>query len=447
MALIPVLVLLVGACGGGTAASDDAGPPAEASTTTSTSTTTTLPGYEYPTGFTDEGFPFLGDGDAPVSLVEFSDYLCPFCGRHYAQTSSQLIERYAEAGSVNFVFRDYPIESLHPNAPPMHAAALCVAEQSSDLFWAYHDRLFETQSAWGTMSDTGPGLFELADEIGADLVEYQICIDAGRTTDLVDQRVAEGQALGLSATPSFRVVDNRTGEVFDIVGSQPLEVFIAALDSVVAGGTPPTTAAPEQPSLPFWVSEEGLAPNPDRPGFTVAGDAFRGNPDAPLVVIEVSDFQCPFCQRHTLETQPAIEEAYVETGQVMWVFKHLPLPTHAQAQDAAVAAECAGDQGAFWPMHDLLFDTVDQWSVDPPDEALIGLAGDLGLDVGSFEACFSSRDALERVLADVSDVAGVIDSTPNFIVVSGDQAGIIQGARPFEDFQSVFDGALGQSGS
>ena len=439
MALSSVLALFVAACAGSDPVIAEADLPIETSTTSSS---TTLPAYEYPTGFTDDGYAFIGSANAPVSLMEFSDYLCPFCGRHYAQTSADLIERYLDSGDVNFVFRDYPIEQLHPKAPAMHAASLCIAEQSSDLFWAYHDRLFETQSAWGSVADTGPGLEELAEEVGADLAEYQECVESGRTVELVNERVAEGQALGLTATPSFQIVNNQTGETFNIVGSQPLEVFTEALDAVVAGGAPPTTASPEPPPLPYWVSEEGLMPDPDRPGYTMGGDAFNGNPEASLVVIEVSDFQCPFCERHTLETQPAIDEAYVDTGRVMWVFKHLPLAIHPQAQDAAVAAECAGDQQAFWPMHDLLFETVDLWGVDEPEPVLIDLASQLGLDTGAFEGCLDSREALERVLSDLNDVSGVIGSTPTFIVVSGGRAGVIQGAQPFEAFQAAFDQVL-----
>ncbi|MDH5372299.1 MAG: DsbA family protein, partial [Acidimicrobiia bacterium] len=104
-----------------------------------------------PVGFTDDGYPYLGDPEAPVSLVEFSDYLCPFCSRHAVQTNPLLIDQFASSGQVRFVFRDFPLAELHPTAPSGHAAALCITEQSAALFWAMHDRLFARQSEWASL--------------------------------------------------------------------------------------------------------------------------------------------------------------------------------------------------------------------------------------------------------------------------------------------------------
>ncbi len=443
---------LAAACGSSSTpstldASTNSTVPVTSSTVPLTSTTTAPEASgAYPdldVGFTEEGYPRLGDADAPVSLVEFSDYLCPFCGRHFAETVPQLIDEYAASGAVNFVFRDFPIEDLHPNAPAGHAAARCVAEQDARSFWEYHDALFSDQEAWANLSETGPFLAALAEQVEADPDLYRACIDSGRTSPAVEQSIADVRALGFSATPSFQVIDNRTGETYPLVGAQPFNVFTSTLDAVIAGGSPPTTAAPPPPELPFWLSTEGLSPDPDRPGYTVAGDAYKGSPDARLVVVEVSDLQCPFCQRHALETQPTLDEMYVDSGRILWVFKHLPLPIHPQAVDAAVAAECAGDQGTFWPMHDLLFETVDRWGIESPGPTLTDLAGELGLDTGTFAACLDSRSALERVLADSNDLSGVIGSTPTFVIVREGRASVIEGARPLEDFTGFFDQALG----
>jgi protein-disulfide isomerase len=454
-----VLALLGSSC-----AADEAGPSTTAAAQMASSTTavdeiatsstaapttavsTTAPAeveasYQgFPVGFTDDGYPYLGDPDAPVSLVEFSDYLCPFCGRHATQTNPLLIERYAASGQVRFVFRDFPLAELHPTAPSGHAAALCITEQGAALFWAMHDELFAHQGEWASLSDNRGFLAAIAEEIGADLDAYQSCLDSGRTLSVVDERVVEGRQLGFSGTPGFQIVDNRTDEVFELVGAQPVETFVAALESVIAGDAPVTTDPPEEkPDLPFWAHEEGLAPDPDRPGYNLAGDAYRGNPDAELVVIEISDFQCPFCQRHTVETQPALDDQYVDTGEVMWVFKHLPLQIHPQALAAATAAECAGDQEAFWGMHDLLFGRVDDWAVEPPDAALIDLAGELGLEEDRFTSCIQSRTALERVVEDIYDTSGIFGSTPTFVVLFDGWATVIDGARPFEEFVAAFD--------
>src|SRR5262249_39481505 len=149
---------------------------------------------------------------------------------------------------------------------------------------------------------------------------------------------------------------------------------------------------------------EGLAPDPNRPGFTVAGDPYKGNPNAKLVLVEFGDFQCPVCQRHALTTQPELDKRFVETGQVRWVGQHFPRRIHPHAPVAAAAAECAGDQDKFWAMHHRLFEQMEQWSSGAdPDTALLRLAADLELDRAKFTACLTSRKALERVLRDLYD--------------------------------------------
>lgn len=394
-------------------------------------------------GFTDEGYPYLGDPDAPVSLVEFSDYLCPFCGRHFSQTTPLLIDQYVRTGQVNMVFRDFPLAELHPTAPSGHASALCIAEQGAAFFWAYHDALFARQGEWSSVPDNSGFLAAVASDVGADLDAYQVCVDSGRTVPMVEQRVAQGRSLGFSGTPSFHIVNNLTDEIIEVVGAQPLEIFSANLDAAIAGEMPVVEEEPA-PDLPFWANAGGLAPDPDRPGYNLAGDAYQGDPEAPLVVVEVSDFQCPFCARHAIETQPSLNERYVDTGQIMWVFKNFPLAIHPQAPAAATAAECAGEQGEFWAMHDLLFETVEEWSVDPPDAVLESLAAELGLDGAAFSSCLASRAPLERVLADVFDLTSIFSTTPTFVVLFDGRASVIEGAQPLEQFIATFDGLLGE---
>ena len=89
---------------------------------------------DIPVGFTEEGFPYRGDPDAPVIVYEYSDYLCPFCGRHTNETMPALLDQFARTGKVKFVFKDFPIEALHPTADFGHLAAICVAEQGAPVF-------------------------------------------------------------------------------------------------------------------------------------------------------------------------------------------------------------------------------------------------------------------------------------------------------------------------
>ena len=391
-----------------------------------------------PVGFTEEGWPYIGDPEAPVTLHEYSDYLCPFCGRHFQTTYPLLLDEYVATGQVRLVFHDFPIPSLHPTAPIGHQAALCVAEQWPALFWAMHDALFARQSEWNQLGDPTAFVGALAEEIGADADVYADCMTAGRTGDMVDAGMADGDALGFNATPSFRLERPADGYTYDIIGAYPIERFREVIDAVLAGEEAPAEPTPEPPTLPYW-ADEGLAPDPERPGFTLAGDPYKGSEDAALTIVEFSDFQCPACATHALEVQPAVDTELIDTGQVRWVFKNLPLRAHAQAFAAATAAECAGDQGMFWPMHDLLFDRQDEWSTDDVDTQLAILAAELDLDVEPFTACTASRKALERVLPDLYDAEGIVSNTPTFVFLDGNSGAIYQGARDADTFVGLVE--------
>src|SRR6266699_1068501 len=106
-----------------------------------------------PVGFTADGYPFRGHPNAPLTLVEYSDYLCPFCGRHFLQTMPTLLEHYGRTGQVQLVFHDFPLASLHPTAPKGATAATCVAEQGATQFWQMHDALFQGQQQWNQLPD------------------------------------------------------------------------------------------------------------------------------------------------------------------------------------------------------------------------------------------------------------------------------------------------------
>lgn len=391
-----------------------------------------------PVGFTADGYPYRGDPNAAVTITEYSDYLCPYCARHFQQTLPTLLEKYVRPGRVKLVFADFPIASLHPQSPAAAESALCVGEQGAALFWSMHDQIFESRNRWAQAS---PDVLlpELAASVGADMDAYRACIESGRQKARVDASIAAGQELGFNATPSFRFVSDANEDGYTFSGAQSIDKFSEWLDAMLAGEPPPV---PPPPELPFWASEEGLAPDPDRPGFTKAGDAYKGNPDAPLVVVEFSDFQCPSCQRHSLETQPILDEKFIATGKVLWVFKNRPLRIHENAPAAAVAAECAGEQGKFWEMARLLYQNSESWSEGDPDFPLLAMAEELGLDEIDFRVCFQGRKGLERVLDDIYDGIGLISETPSFVTIYGGRGRLSKGAREPEHFVTYLEKAL-----
>ncbi len=400
-----------------------------------------------PVGFTEDGFLYRGSPDAPIVMVEYSDFQCPFCSRFFVQTEPSIDESYVRTGGVRVVFHDLPLVSLHPQSPAAHTASVCVADQGSAArYWDMYTELFRSVEEWSGNPDPLPIFARLAEQVGADMTAYQACMDAGDTAAVVDARVEEGMGRGITGTPTFQFIRTADSAAFLLVGAQPYEQFESMVTTLLAGETPAVAqepaAQPEQQGIPFWATAEGLAPDPDHPGYTVAGDEVRGSEDAPLTVIEYSDFQCPYCKRHVDETQPTLDEKYVDTGEVRWVFKHFPLNIHPQAPAAGAAAECASDQGQFWQMHEKLFATQGDWSVADPNPIFVGYAEELGLDATAFSACLEDPDIAARVQSDLNDGAAYVQGTPTFIILHGMEGSIIPGALPVESFVQILDEQL-----
>jgi len=167
-----------------------------------------------------EGEPFLGDADAPVTVVEYSDYQCSFCRKFWAETLPQLKEGYIATGKVTFVFKDFPLKS-HPEAQPAALAAACAQEQGK--FWEYHDKLFENQAALDDAS-----LKQYAKDLGLNTATFNSCLDSGKNAAEVQKDFADGQKYGVSGTPSFFVNGQR------IVGAQPFASFKTLIDAELA---------------------------------------------------------------------------------------------------------------------------------------------------------------------------------------------------------------------
>jgi protein-disulfide isomerase len=160
-----------------------------------------------------------------------------------------------------------------------------------------------------------------------------------------------------------------------------------------------------------------------------------------VTLVEVSDFQCPFCREWAVNTYPKVDSAYVRTGKVKMVFITFPLPNHKEAWPATEAALCAGVQGQFWPMHDRLFATQREWSGQENAAArFAGFAADLKLDLASYRACTDSDAMAPLIVNDVMQASGAgINGTPAFII-NGQK--MLSGAIPFEDLAREIENAL-----
>ncbi|MFV2055228.1 MAG: DsbA family protein [Thiohalomonadales bacterium] len=155
---------------------------------------------------------------------------------------------------------------------------------------------------------------------------------------------------------------------------------------------------------------------PSKPKVTQISSINRpslGNKDAPVTIVEVSDYQCPFCKRFVDSTMKDLKKDFIDTGKVRIVFKDLPLPFHTKAKQAAQAAHCAGDQGKYWPMHDKLFANIKKYD----ESNFIKHAKALKLNTETFKSCLSSKrhlDAIEKDIADASKAG--LTGTPSFVV-------------------------------
>jgi protein-disulfide isomerase len=179
---------------------------------------------------------------------------------------------------------------------------------------------------------------------------------------------------------------------------------------------------------------------------SLEGAQIEGNRAAKVAVIEYSDFQCPFCARFATETLPAFEKAYVEPGKVMFAFRQFPLESiHANALEAAKAAECAGEQGQFWALHALTF--ADPLHLD--QASLRARALKTGVDAHKFEECLEG-EAIQRVRAD--EETGrllLVSGTPTFFLGKVQPDGRVKilkrlaGAVPFSQFKTTLDEIIG----
>jgi protein-disulfide isomerase len=190
---------------------------------------------------------------------------------------------------------------------------------------------------------------------------------------------------------------------------------------------------------------QAAAAGPPNVTIDLAGQPLQGAGEATLTIVEFSDYQCPYCARHTRDTYPKLEKDFISTGKVRYAMLDLPLRNHPFAFKAAEAATCAASEGKFWEMHHLLFEN--QQALQP--ETLPAYAEKVGLDRGEFEACLQ-EGRQESVNADLAQATKAgITATPTFLIgwLRGDQlkpAEVIRGAQPYESFERVLSQLLEQ---
>jgi len=167
-----------------------------------------------------------GSADAPVTIYELSDFQCPWCRRFADSTLPALSAEYITTGKARLIFVNFPIPSLHPNAPAAHEFAMCAADQGQ--FWPVHDLLFRKQPDWEKLNDPAPYFMGIADSVGVDRTRLEACIDSGSMRPLVTADLNTGRRAGMSSTPTFII----EGGV--LPGAAGMDVWRPILDSILA---------------------------------------------------------------------------------------------------------------------------------------------------------------------------------------------------------------------
>ena len=387
-----------------------------------------------------DAMPSKGPKDALVTIVEFSEFQCPFCSR-VLPTTKEVLDTYGD--KVRIVWRNNPL-SFHPNAGPAAAVAMeANAQGGSAKFWEVHDVLFANQKALGRAELEG-----YAEKAGLDMAGVKKALDEGTHTKAIQADQALAAQVGARGTPYF-FVNGRT-----LRGAQPIAAFKKIIDEEIATAEGLLKAGVKKEQMYATVTKDGLTkaaaakPAAAKPGqpdpkavykVPLKGDEPQKGPDDALVtIVEISDFECPFCSR-VEPTIKSVIDKYGKDVRVVWM--NNPLPFHKNAKPAANAALEAhaqkGDKG-FWAMHEKMFANQKALTTDN----LEAWAKELGLNAAKFKKAladdkYGKRIQEQQALASSLGARG----TPAFFINGRN----LRGAQPLPAFTAVIDEELAKA--
>jgi len=384
--------------------------------------------------------PSKGPKDALVTIVEFSEFQCPFCAR-VLPTTKEILDTYGD--KVRLVWRNNPLD-FHNNAAPAAAVAMeAYAQGGDEKFWEVHDVLFANQRALGRTELEG-----YAEKAGLDAAKVKSALDEGTHKKAIDGDQALAAQLGARGTPYFFVNGRQ------LRGAQPFAAFKTVIDEEISTAESLLKKGVKKEQIYATLTKDGLtkaaAPKPEAPKagqpdpkavykVPLKGDEPQKGPDDALVtIVEISDFECPFCGR-VEPTIKEIEDKYGNDVRIVWM--NNPLPFHKNAKGAANAALEAyaqkGDKG-FWSMHDKMFanqkalttDNLEQW------------AKEQGLNMSKFKKALA-EDKYGKTIAEQQALANRLGArgTPAFFINGRN----LRGAQPLAAFTTVIDEELAKA--
>jgi protein-disulfide isomerase len=371
--------------------------------------------------------PIKGPKDALITIVEWSDFQCPYC-KKVEDTLKQVMDTYKD--DVRLVWKDNVLP-FHKRAKPAATLGRVAYDAKGDKgFWDAHQAMYESAPK---LEDED--LEAICKKLGLNWNQVKKAVEDDKYSKKLGDSMALASDLQARGTPHFFVNGIR------VKGAQPFPKFKEVIDAqlakakaLVAKGTPKANVYEE-----IMKEAKGPPPPPTKDVEPPPKDSpSKGAANAKVIIQEFSDFQCPYCKR----VNPTLAQVMKEYGdKVKIVWRHLPLPFHKDAPLAAEAAQEAFAQkgsAAFWKFHDKAFDAQ-----GTPDgikrEGLEKIAQELGLDMAKFKAALDSHKHKARVEADaeVAKKAG-ISGTPGFVVGKY----FISGAQPFDAFKKVIDLSL-----
>ena len=376
--------------------------------------------------------PIWGNRAALVTIVEFSDFQCPFCSR-VEPTMDQVRKTYGP-DQVRVIWKNLPLP-FHQNAKPAaEAAQLVYAAKGSEAFWKFHDKAFANQQ-----SLTVDNFVAWAKDLGiSDGAKFRKDLDAHVAGAKVEADAEVAKKAGVSGTPGFMI----NGKLLS--GAQPFDAFKKEIDSALEAAKAKVASGTAKDKVYVALTKDGFKAPAAKPEegeekedttifkVPVGTSATLGPATALVTIIEFSDFQCPFCKR--VEDQlTKVKETYGQ--QVRFVWKHEPLPFHPRAEPAAELTEEAraqkGDKG-FWDAHHKLFDIQPKLE----DADLEQAAKDLGLNVAAVKDAIAKKKHGAKITAD-ADLGDDVQAsgTPHFFI-NGRR---LVGAQPFEKFKTIID--------
>ena len=383
--------------------------------------------------------PIWGSREAPVTIVVFSEFQCPFCAR-VEPTLDQVKATYGP-DKLRLVWKNQPLP-FHGNAKPAAEAAQVVFTLGgSTAFFKFHDQAFKDQAH---LEPANYRLWALA--AGVDGKAYDKALASHAADPKIDEDQALAKKVGANGTPSFRI------NGLELSGAQPFDKFKQLIDTELAKANAKIATGTPKNKIYVAMSTANFAQAPAKPSdddhdeepgvvwrIPVTGSPIRGNVDAPITIVEFADFQCPYCKR-TEPTLDKIRDTYGEKVRVVW--KNSPLPFHNRAEPAAeLALEARAQKGdvAFFRAHDKLFDAAPKLE----DDDLIVVAGQLGLDTAKVRSAIRDKRHAHEIDVDMELADDVkATGTPHFFI-NGRR---MVGAQPFEKFQKIIDEELKKFG-